>query len=1305
MSSETTTLAFNAVPLLAAGVAYGAVAVAVTPSLWRLRSRATATDVTLAAVFPVAAALAFLYGVLVIVHRQPLEGHLWLSFAALLLALVPPALFFARLARSGLVTSGARMHAAEERTSRLDRELSVVTDLSASLVAAETVGDVARTLIDRALLLVEAEFGALTLISDDQSEGSGVLARRGGKDLTWYSEVRYDLLNEPSGTASAVFAGAPVTVYDVQSSLLVNRRLVERIGAKSVVFVPLAADGRVLAVLVVGSTGGKRTFPPEDVALLHSLSNEAALALSRVRSSAALAAALDRERVISRITAKFRTEFDLNSVLRVALAETARALVASRAFVGLGDGASAMPVKAEWHRPQLEPIGEAAAELPTSNLAIRELRTITVPDVESDPVLRDPLLGDVDLLLGAGLRAALATPIVAFDELIGVFALHRSEPGPWSPSDIAVAEAVARETGIAVHVARLLEENAERLRQQDALLRAAQSVTAELDVERVLQRLVDEVAALLSADAADLYLRDDATGVFRCAAVHGLPEELLGFEFTPDRGLAAEAVRSGEAVISSADASLDDPVPHPAYDGFNGAMVAPVAWAGEMRGLLGVGVYGVRTFTQRDADSIGAFASLAALALRNAETFEERTRQARIQQGFYRVASVLGESLSLAETLDATAQAATEALDGSFAAVLMPRGDGRLQLAGSFELPASLRDVLRDGLPETSVLALCAEEQRVIAAPEVAADDRFGSDWQGLARAAGYAALLAVPLEAPRDNASGLVLVCFPDVHRFSDDDLELAQRLARAARGAFERSELFEAERTARALAQELARTGSVLATELDPDAVLDEVVVRAPGLVGADACAIRVVDGDELVVKAADGEGMEALIGERAPTGGWLSGDVYQSRRPIALADAKADPRHIERDAVLAAGYSSYLGVPLVGPEGTAHGVLALYTRHPRAWRREEIDAIAALAANTAAALSNAELYTSVALDRERSAAILGNVADGIVAVDRDGEVVLWNASAERITGIPAREAVGRTIDQILQRDLEAEGEQTRLVSIERGTEEVWLSVTEAVMQDPAGAVAGRIFAFRDISADRLVEEMKSEFVATVSHELRGPLTSIYGFAETLLREDIHFGYDERRTFLGYIASESERLTAIVDALLNVARLDTGDLQVTLAPTDVSAVVSEVVAGVEDAASNECSFVLDLPSEVLSATADRDKLRQVLSMLIDNALKFSPSGGTVTIGVRPAEDAIAVSVEDEGVGIPQSELERIFRKFYRAGDGAVGTGVGLFIAQGLISAMGGRISVQSEEGKGSLFTFDLPAAQAVVQEERPRV
>jgi signal transduction histidine kinase len=252
---------------------------------------------------------------------------------------------------------------------------------------------------------------------------------------------------------------------------------------------------------------------------------------------------------------------------------------------------------------------------------------------------------------------------------------------------------------------------------------------------------------------------------------------------------------------------------------------------------------------------------------------------------------------------------------------------------------------------------------------------------------------------------------------------------------------------------------------------------------------------------------------------------------------------------------------------------------------------------------------------------------------------------------------------------------------------------------MRDPAGAVAGRIFAFRDISADRLVEQMKSDFVSTVSHELRTPLTSIYGFAETLLRQDVLFGEAERATFLGYIASESQRLTGIVDALLNVARLDTGDLQVHLTSTDVGDVLGQVMQNVQAASANGHRFVVDLPSEPLAATADPDKLRQVFSILLDNALKYSPAGGTVTVGAERKRETVEVSIADEGIGIPQADQDQIFRKFYRGADaelrvGAGGTGLGLFIARGLVTAMGGRIWVSSREGEGSRFAFELPAA-----------
>ena len=493
----------------------------------------------------------------------------------------------------------------------------------------------------------------------------------------------------------------------------------------------------------------------------------------------------------------------------------------------------------------------------------------------------------------------------------------------------------------------------------------------------------------------------------------------------------------------------------------------------------------------------------------------------------------------------------------------------------------------------------------------------------------------------------------------------------------------------------------GGLLATELDPAAILDEVAGQAPALLGADACAILLVEGDELVVSAVGGETAPSAVGLRVPATARPAGDVVQARVPVAFSDAAADGRLLVDDPVLAAGHSGYLGVPLVGLEGGFQGVLAVYSQRPRVWREEEIEALAALAGNASAVLSNAELYQRVAMERERSYAILANIADGIVAVDREGKVVLWNQSAEQITGVPSAAALGRTPLEVLQRELASDDEgshRERLVSVQRGGEEAWLSVTEAVMRDPIGAVAGRIFAFRDVSSERIVEQMKSDFVSTVSHELRAPLTSIYGFAETLLRRDVLFGEPERQTFLGYIASEAQRLTTIVDTLLGVARLEAGDLQVELVPTDLRTVVSEVVTTVQQTLDvNGHKFVLHLPDEPLAASADREKLSQILTNLLDNAVKFSPGGGTVTVEAHRRSGHVEVRIVDEGQGIPEAERERIFSKFHRteSSRGAGGAGLGLFIARGLVSAMGGRIWVDSVEGGGSSFAFELPLAR----------
>jgi PAS domain S-box-containing protein len=1207
--------------------------------------------------------------------------------------------------RRGRNSEPASEDASEATDVRRDRDLEAVASLSSALARTGDAASVARTLLEEVTKLLGVEFASVALIDEDGSGASGLYALENGSEASWWPEIRVDFEQEPSAIASAAFEAAPVAISEVAGSTQVSRRLAERVGAKSAIFVPLIVDERVPAVLIAASTGEPRIFSAGETTLLQALAAETAMALERSRSALALEDALVRERLVASISRKVRSELDLEAVLRVAVVEAGEAANVARSYIRLGKPGEDLPIRAEWDAEGVEPIGSSSKRLPVSNLVAREERTIAIGDTRTDPALDDEALGGRQTLVELGTAAVLATPITIFDELIGVFGFHRVEPTVWTDAEIALAEAVAREVGLAIHTANLLEENTRRLGQQQALLKAAQVVTSELRLETVLQRLVDEVTDLLEADAADCYLLDEEGKMLRCVAVNGLPSELLGHEFPPHLGLSAAALKSGRPALSNDYPSEVQPVPHAIYLDLTGAVVAPMTWSGRARGVLGVRTRNPeRRFDENDVELLETFAGLASLAVRNAASFEQSVRQTRVQRGFYGIASALAEPLSQTATLGAVARAANESLGGTAAAVLMP-GESGAALVASVELPDVLVEPLREAATGSgSVLASCASERRMLAAPDLADDRRFEETWRQSAAAAGLAALLAIPLDTPRREGGGLVVVFFAEPRAFIDDDLELARRLAGAARGALERSDLYENERTSRALAQQLARLGTLLATELDPAAVLDEVVQQARGLLGADACSIRIVEDDELVVSAVQGAGLETTLDSRTPATGRLAGEIVHARAPVAVSDTGGDGRLVADDPILEAGYRAYLGVPLAGAEGGLQGVLAVYQRRPRAWREDEVEALTALAGNASSVLSNAELYQRVALERERSYAILANIADGIVAVDREGDVVLWNAAAEQITGVPAVSALGRPPLELIQDELAAGGDAVRgerLVPIRRGADEVWLSVTEAIMRDPAGAVAGRIFAFRDVSSERRVEQMKSDFVSTVSHELRAPLTSIYGFAETLLRQDIPFSDEERQTFLGYIASETKQLTTIVDTLLGVARLDAGEMLVELAPADVGTIVNEVVSSAQATANNH-RFVVDVPKQPLAATADREKLRQVLANLVDNAVKFSPEGATVTVEARRAGGAVEVRVVDEGIGVPADERERIFSKFHRAegsARGRAGTGLGLFIARGLVRAMGGRIWVDSAEGQGSSFAFELPlAADSVV-------
>jgi two-component system phosphate regulon sensor histidine kinase PhoR len=342
------------------------------------------------------------------------------------------------------------------------------------------------------------------------------------------------------------------------------------------------------------------------------------------------------------------------------------------------------------------------------------------------------------------------------------------------------------------------------------------------------------------------------------------------------------------------------------------------------------------------------------------------------------------------------------------------------------------------------------------------------------------------------------------------------------------------------------------------------------------------------------------------------------------------------------------------------------------------------------------------------EQHARVLEHVDDGVFLVDDEGVIQHWNPAAHAITGIAVEEALGRRAKDALPgwetvaslvpvADVPGPGSlEAKTLPLELDGRELWLSISGVKFAD------GIVYAFRSLTEERALDELKGEFIATVSHELRTPLAAIYGSAKTLMRTDVKLDEASRTSLLSVIAQESERLTRIAGDILLANKLDSGHFMLEQEGIDLRTLTEAVVEEMRScfADRENISIELTATNSLESIVGDADKLRQVLINLIDNAVKYSPDGGRVEVGIEPRDGGIRITVQDEGIGISTGEQQRIFGKFYRVDPelarGVGGTGLGLYICRELVHRMEGRVSVDSREGKGSTFVVDLPLTAA---------
>ena len=499
------------------------------------------------------------------------------------------------------------------------------------------------------------------------------------------------------------------------------------------------------------------------------------------------------------------------------------------------------------------------------------------------------------------------------------------------------------------------------------------------------------------------------------------------------------------------------------------------------------------------------------------------------------------------------------------------------------------------------------------------------------------------------------------------------------------------------------------------------------------AEKCVFMLFDhdsGELQAAKPAIGLSDEQVQMFRVPTTQGVSGEVFREQKPIILYDAMNDPRTV-KESVGVLNVTNGVCVPLAiekrdedtnkVTQRTVIGVLHVFNkRYGNVFIQEDVALLTRLAHNAASVIASAQMYREVIKEKEELEHVIESVYAGLIMVHHSGRVMQMNPSARAMLGVDEGEKTSgdykeiihnEAVKELLRRSLDETEELAEEISVpnihadEPDSERIYQVQTANVRSEDQSNI-GIVAIFNDITEIRSIERMKTSFVSTVSHELRTPLTSIKGFISTLIQDaDGFYDKDTVNEFYTIIDQECDRLTRLISDLLNVSRIEAGRaLELNPAPINVAGIVDKVVVA-QKSYTNRHDFTIQLDPQISSITADADKLDQILTNLTNNAVKYSPEGGTITVSSEKLDGSIRMTIADQGMGIPKDQLDRIFDRFHRVDNRdtrrAGGTGIGLYLVKHLVEAHGGKIWAESEVGKGSRFIFELPESPPESEEE----
>lgn len=1123
---------------------------------------------------------------------------------------------------------------------------------------------------------------------------------------------------------------------------------------KSWMGIPLVNQHNVVGMIALAKTEPRFYDDIQAQQAGFAFANQVAVALANADLFTEAEYRTERLSLLNRVSVALAQSLDSENILEIALREIAQTLniPQARAIIFERDQHLGRVI-VQFPRGDAPP--DEVINLLESQVATYIRRTAkpliyeNIADLPDD----DPIKQE---LVPRGVVTYGLIPMTVGGQVIGAFELETPFGiRRFNEEQIELGQIIANQAAIAVQNTNLLEQTLVRSHELETLLEAAQATSLTLNLDDVYRSVASLMLQALMMDDCSIMLWDNVENVLTVEIDKPRnPEQVkdIAKQYNlRENPVRLRAMESREILILQANAPTIDRAELALLTERGNVLHAlvPLVVRDQAIGLVQLGTNNPnQSFGYQESRLAQALSSQAAIAIQNARLSTETA--ALVEESFIinNLSQAISSTLEMDDMITIIREQIPRVTDADELYLALYDNESQ-QINFPLAVAQGKEFDIESRILNTDEVSFIIRHRRSLTLG--------GGNWDanemrrnlGIANGEGQVkSYLGVPIVAG-DQVMGVLAVRDSQRNRtFGINDERLLMTVGTQLGAAIQNARLFKQirsfadelhlrvqERTAelqkeRDRIDTLYHITSDLARTLDLDRVLARALEMVVKAVNADDGTVMLIDPmtDQLVVRTTlHGDPKQYMVKPHPAQklAEWLIGnDSY-----MVVDDLQEQP-YWDADDVEAQAWRSALVVQLETNDDV-QGVIVLLSRKSGVFTESQIKLVVAAANQIASSMSNAELYHLIRDQAERlgvllraeqeeaekNTAILDSIADGVMLADAEGVVVLFNPAAQRILDLPRDHVLGQTLQRLTgvfgasankwsntiiewQRDPEQHPEGSFLEErLKLGKRVVSVHLSPVFT---AERFLGTVSVFRDITKEVEVDLIKSQFVSNVSHELRTPMTSIKGFADLLLMGVAGEIPEAQKSFLSKIKTNADRLSHLVDDLLNISKIDAGE-RLNLDLVDIANILTPLVTGLQNRVENEnkqLAVTLEIEPQLPPVMVDPHKLTQIMTNLIDNAFNYTYAGGKIGVKAQSQGDEMLISVSDTGIGIPAEFQPRIWERFERYEDHALvmdvaGTGLGLPIVKQLVEMHHGTVWFESEQGKGTTFFVSLPFEQ----------